>query len=78
MIPRVINHTKFCKAYGILIVPLWESANFYPLIHTGQHYREFVKRIMYINPFYESKASNSIFKGYTPFKSLALLIDFSV
>ena len=44
LISRVIRHARDCKARGSLIVPLWESAPFWPLLRNGADtYREFVQ-----------------------------------
>ena len=32
LIPRVLRHAQHCQAEGTLVVPLWESAPFWPLI----------------------------------------------
>ena len=45
LIPRVIRHAQACKAMGTLIVPVWPSAPFWPLLcpyGTG-HFAPFVK-----------------------------------
>ena len=43
LIPRVLLHMSNCKAQGTLIIPLWYSAPFWPLI-CGEYnvFREFV------------------------------------
>ena len=33
--PRVLLHMRICKASGTLIVPLWHSAPFWPMISAG-------------------------------------------
>ena len=35
LIPRVLLHMRNCKASGTLIVPLWHSAPFWPMISAG-------------------------------------------
>ena len=32
LIPRVLRHAQLCKAQGTLVVPLWESASFWPML----------------------------------------------
>ena len=32
LIPRVIRHAQSCRAQGTLVVPLWESASFWPML----------------------------------------------
>ena len=77
LIGDTIKHAALCKAKGILMVPLWESSYFYPIIWNGMSFRNFVKRFLVVNPSYYSSADKSVFKGRAEFKSLALLIDFS-
>lgn len=36
LISKVILHMKMCKAYGLLVIPLWKSAPFWPLLCTGE------------------------------------------
>ena len=44
LISRAIRHAKDCKAKGSIIVPLWESAPFWPLLRDGGgSYRDFVQ-----------------------------------
>ena len=32
LVTRVLKHAQFVKAKGVLIVPAWESADFWPVI----------------------------------------------
>ena len=77
LVGDTIKHAKACNAKGILIVPLWVSASYYPLLWDGRTFRSFIKKFIVINPRYYSNAINSVFNGYANFKSLALQIDFS-
>ena len=36
LVPRVIGHARVCKASGTLIVPEWQSAPFWPLLHPSK------------------------------------------
>ena len=81
---RVVNHLKACRAAGTLIVPLWRSAHFWPIIcDDGVHFSNFVHD-WYVLPhipnlFIRGKAKNCIFgNGQLKFIMLALRIDFSV
>ena len=81
---RVVNHLKACRAAGTLIVPLWRSARFWPLIcDDGVHFSNFVND-WYVLPhipnlFIKGKAKNCIFgNGQLKFIMLALRIHFSV
>ena len=77
LIGDTIKHAAECKCKGILMIPLWESAYFYPMIWNGKEFRSFIKKYLVVNPCYHSTANKSVFKGYVDFRSLALLIDFS-
>ena len=63
---RVVNHLKACRAAGTLIVPLWRSAHFWPIIcDDGVHFSNFVHD-WYVLPhipnlFIRGKAKNCIF-----------------
>ena len=35
LVPRVLRHAEHCRAQGTLVVPLWESAPFWPLLCRG-------------------------------------------
>ena len=81
---RVVNHLKICKAVGTLIVPLWRSAHFWPIICAdGAHFCNFVHNWCILphipNLFIRGKAKNCIFgNGQLNFIMLALRIDCSV
>ena len=76
-IGSVICHLKVCKAKGALLVPVWPSAYFWPLIYpNGKQTADFIK-IIIIEPFYYSEAADSVFNGYTKFKTIILNIDCS-
>ena len=77
LIGDTIKHARRCKAVGILMIPLWDSSYYYPIIHDGHAFRSFVKEFLFVNPYYHSSSVKSIFKGYAEFKSVALLINFS-
>ena len=81
---KVIHHMKLCSAKGTLIVPLWKSAHFWPILCSdGVHWSTFIHDWVILpnfpNLFIRGKAKNSIF-GNRPmaFVSLALRIDFSI
>ena len=77
-IPATIRHLQFCKARGTLLIPCWTSAAWWPLIYPdGKQLATFIKGILVMDPYYESYSdSNTVFKGYQAFKTLALKIDF--
>ena len=81
---RVGNHLKACRAAGTLIVPLWRSAHFWPIIcDNGVHFSNFVHD-WYVLPhipnlFIRGKAKNCTSgNGQLKFIMLTLRIDFSV
>ncbi|VDI58027.1 Hypothetical predicted protein [Mytilus galloprovincialis] len=84
LITRAINHMQMCKAKGVLVVPKWKSAIFWPRIvdRFTDTYKKFVKDFReYKNPknfFVAGSHDNSIF-AKQPFNShvLVLLVDFS-
>ena len=84
LIVKVINHLRFCKAAGTLIVPLWKSADYWvSLCKDGVHWNDFIHDWMILphisNLFIRGKAKNAIFgNGQLKFIVVALRIDFSV
>ena len=49
LFPRVILHMKNCGAFGTLIVPLWRSAPFWPMLTVdGVNFKDFVVSFMNI------------------------------
>ena len=77
-IGSVIRHLKLCKAKGTFLVPAWPSSYFWPLIYpNGKQMADFIKDFIIIEPFYYSEAKDSVFNGYTKFKTIILNIDCS-
>ncbi len=82
LIPKVLDHAKRCKARGILVIPNWPSARFWPFLFTGKGPEKFIKKQKLVQNgasiIKEGKQPNSIF---TPrrFKKamLALFVDFT-
>ena len=81
---KVIKHLKLCGAKGTLIVPLWKSAHFWPILSSdGLHWSPFIHDWVILpnfpNLFTRGKVKNSIFGGRPlSFVTLALRIDFSI
>ena len=80
-IGRALRHFEACKAAGVLCIPEWRSAYFWPLLveNNGTQFREFVKGFLLLDPFYSSSnecAESSIFQGFMKFRTLALLVKF--
>ena len=83
LIPRVIIHMSNCCACGTLIVPLWLSAPFWPMLtYDGVHFRDFVTDYMDIPTYKECFTAgfcNSVFGNEDlGFRVLALRVDFSM
>ena len=81
LIPRVVLHMKNCRAVGTLIVPLWLSAPFWPmLIADGINFKDFVISFMDIpssKEFFTPGFCNSIFGNQDlSFRVLALRVQF--
>ena len=57
MVPPIyllLKHMEYCKAYGVLVLPYWSSAVFWPLIiDRPSTLKPFVKQALYFeNPKY--------------------------
>ena len=78
LIGDTIKHAKLCLASGVLFVPEWPSAYFWPLLTPdGKNFYTFVRDVLVLDPYYVSKEEiDSVFTGFAPFRSLALLIRF--
>ena len=83
LIGRSLSHLRDCKAIGTLIVPMWKSAQFWPLLcDDGIHLNSFVRECCFLpdrpDLFVKGRAKNTLF-GTKAFKSrcLALRIDFA-
>ena len=83
LIPRVLLHMSNCKAQGTLIIPLWYSAPFWPMI-CGEYnvFREFVLDCMdllpYKNAFCPGNCGSIFGNQDLTFRMLALRVDFNL
>ena len=51
LIGKTIRHLKHCKAKGVLFLPEWKSAYFWPLItQDGKHFKSFIKHYISLDP----------------------------
>ena len=74
----VWRHLKLCKAKGTLLLPIWPSSYFWPLIYpNGKNLANFIKDYIVIEPFYTAEVCGSVFNGYPKFKTLVLDINCS-
>ena len=65
-IARVIAHLRVCKAEGTLVIPLWKSSYFWPLLSDdGRHWNTFVHDWIVLPKFKQffvrGKAKNDLF-----------------
>ena len=77
LISSTISHMRICKCQGTLLVPIWPSAPYWPLIYSdGIAMATFVKDFYVIYPEFTSPVRNTAFKGKTKFGCIALKISF--
>ena len=80
---RPLRHAENCLAQGTLVLPVWSSASFWPLLlsDSGQGFAHFIKETLLLptgKEYYTTGACNSIFgREDLKFDMLALRIDFS-
>ena len=61
-IGSAILHLKLYKAKGALLVPVWSSSYFWPLIYpNGKQIADFIKDFIIIEPLYYLEAADSAF-----------------
>ena len=59
LIGSVLKFMALCKARGTLLVPVWPSAYFWPLIYyNGLQMASFVKNFVVVDPIYSSSCNN--------------------
>ena len=83
LIPRVIRHAQACEAQGTMILPVWPSAPFWPLIcpyNTGA-FALFVREVRELSQvdflFLPGLSGAVLFNGELPnFKSLSCMLRF--
>ena len=52
LIGKAIKHIKYCKALGVLFVPEWKSAYYWPLLtNDGKCFELFVRDFLLLDPF---------------------------
>ena len=82
LVPRTLRHMRSCCAQGTLIVPLWRSAPFWPLLTTdGSHLAHFVEDWVDLPPlkttFCMGRHSSGVFgRENLNFRVLAVRINF--
>ena len=84
LIPRILRHAQNCLCRGILIVPHWPSAPFWPIIcPTGNSFAPYVQDWCDLplseHLFLNGRVSSGFFCGTMPTsRVLAILLDFRV
>ena len=80
--PRVLRHMEYGMEQGTLIIPVWTSALWWPLLATdGRHPEAFVLDWVEIPPsqdmFIPAILGTSIFSGMPSYRVLALRVSFA-
>ena len=84
LIPRVLRHAQNCHCRGIIILPHWPSAPFWPLIcPTGNTFAPFVHDWWDLplseHLFLSGRGGSGFFSNSMPTsRVLALLLDFQI
>ena len=72
-IGSVLRHLILWKARGALLVPIWPSSYYWPLIYPdGGKMADFVKQCIMTEPFRSMEVRESVFNDYPKFKTLVL------
>ena len=79
LIPNALAHARLCRSQGVLVVPLWTSANFWPVL--AGEYRPYVEDFLQVkglSVLNQGRNTKCIF-GSESFQGdmLALKLDFS-
>ena len=73
LIGSVFRHLTRCKATATVIVPVWRSAYFWPLLYPdGIRMANFVTEFFVFRPYFVAGENNTVFVGRTKFSMLAL------
>ena len=77
LIGSVIRHMEMCEARGTLLLPMWDSAYYWPFIYpNGLHLAKYIKQILVINPYFIANSDSNLFNGFKSFNTMALKIEF--
>ena len=78
LVGATLKHAKICKAKGVLFLPEWQSAYYWPLLTpNGKVFYPFVQKYLVLDPYYINNSEiQSVFTGFAKFRALALLIEF--
>ena len=78
LVGTTLKHAKACRATGVLFVPEWTSAYYWPLLTPdGKKFYSFVRDYLVIDPYFINGCKlHTVFSGFAKFRSLALLIQY--
>lgn len=73
-IKHILSHPNIT---GIVILPIWKSAYFWPFIRHGKQFAEFISKFLVFQPVFSmsNNCKNSIFFGKKNFSMLAILVN---
>lgn len=78
LLGECLNHLKLCNGKGVLLVPLWKSSYFWPLLTPdGKVFYDFIKHYLLLQPYFISDCKSNNFRGFTNFLTVAFYVDFS-
>ena len=82
LISRILLHVHNCKAYGTVIIPVWYSAPFWPMICEGNNvFKDFILDYMDLPTgkiaFLPGKCRSVFGNEDLNFRMLALRVDFT-
>lgn len=82
LIPRVLKHMEHGREEGTLVIPVWTSATWWPLIAPdGRHPKSFVRDRIEIPPaedmFIPATPGTCIFSGMPNYRVVALKVSFT-
>ena len=46
LISRTVQHLRRCHGYGVLVIPVWRSAVYWPIIHNGFSFKSGIKVLL--------------------------------
>ena len=79
----MLKHARKCQAKGTLVVPLWRSASFWPLLCVDRHQlspfiHDWADIPLSGDTLIPGKQGSTLFKGMPNTRILALKFDFSI
>jgi len=78
LIGKSLKHARNCQARGVLFVPVWKSAYYWPLLTpNGILFYDFIKNYLILEPYFISNQEcRNSFTGFPNFRSVALYFDY--